>query len=219
MRNAIRAADDILRHVMREIRPGMTEWEIRRLIRSWTDRLSQGESFPCIVCAGSNASRCHHHPSERPLRRGQELLLDLGAVVDGYHSDMTRTLFCGPPSRKLREIYGIVLKANLAAVSVIRAGKKCGAVDAVARRIIEKAGYGKYFGHGLGHSVGLAIHEWPGFTADCQAILKPGMILTVEPGIYLPGVGGVRIEDMILVRRGGCEVLTRTPRTLEAMIF
>jgi Xaa-Pro aminopeptidase len=211
MRVAARTNDLVHERVIEEIRPGMTEWDIRRLVRFWMDRLGQGESFDSIVCVGSNASKCHHHPSLRMLDGDTELLLDHGTNVQGYRSDLTRTLFVGRPPAKIREIHKIVLDANRKAIARIRPGRSCAGIDAVARKHIEKAGYGKYFGHGLGHAVGLDIHEYPAFSATAKADLRAGMILTVEPGIYIPGVGGVRIEDMVLVTRNGCEVLTAAP--------
>jgi len=214
MRKSASINDTLLANVIKEIAPGMSEWEIRGIIRRWTDRIGQGEAFPSIVCVGSNASRCHHSPSERILKTGQELLLDLGIVVNSYLSDMTRTVFYGKPSRKLDEMHKIVLEANRRAISAVRAGKTCRQIDAIARRHITKSGYGKYFGHGLGHGVGLEIHEFPSFGPKEKTVLKPGMVMTIEPGIYLPGIGGVRIEDMILVKGNGCEVLTSSPRTI-----
>jgi Xaa-Pro aminopeptidase len=214
MRCSARSNDALLSHVLDEITPGMSEWSIRGVIRKWTDILGQGESFPSIVCVGSNASQCHHNPAHRVLRAGQELLLDLGVTVNDYLSDMTRTVFFGKPSKTLRKIHKIVLEANRRAVNAVRAGKTCKQIDAVARGVIKRAGYGKNFGHGLGHGVGLEIHEFPSFGPKDKTVLKPGMIMTIEPGIYLPGIGGVRIEDMILVKKNGCEVLTSSPRTL-----
>ncbi len=213
MRQAIAMNDIAFAKTMEQVKPGMTEWDIRRELRHWGDRLGQEQSF-AIVCVGSNASNCHHHPGSRVLKHNQELLIDTGTMVQGYLSDMTRTVFFGKPSKKMAEIYTIVLQANLKAISIIKAGKSCHDVDTAARSIIEKAGYGKYFGHGLGHGVGLQIHENPFFSKNNSMKLKPGMIVTVEPGIYLPGIGGVRIEDMVLVKKNGCEVLTKTPKEL-----
>jgi Xaa-Pro aminopeptidase len=214
---AVQTGDIVFENLLEEVQPGMTEWDIRCLLRGLVDVFAQGESFDCIVCVGSNASKCHHRPSLRQLRRGQELLVDMGVWMDGYASDLTRTVFYGKPSKKLGDIYKIVLDANRKAIQAVRAGRTCGEVDAVARGIITKAGYGKYFGHNLGHAVGLAVHEDPRLAPGSKEILKAGMVLTVEPGIYLPGVGGVRIEDMVLVRPNGCEILTATPKDLLAL--
>jgi Xaa-Pro aminopeptidase len=214
MRAAVAANDRAYSAVMRQVAPGMTEWEIRNIARREADLLGQGEAFDTIPCAGRNAAECHHHPDATPLRRGQPLLLDMGVSVDRYCSDMTRTVCLGAPSPALREVHRIVLEANRKAIRAIRPGRPCCEIDAVARAHIEKAGYGKHFGHGLGHSLGLEIHESPNFAATCSTPLKPGMVLTVEPGIYLAGRLGVRIEDVVLVTSGGCEVLSQSPREL-----
>jgi Xaa-Pro aminopeptidase len=217
IRQAVRTGDAVFAAALQQIRPGMTEWDIRVLMRELIDQASQGEAFDTIVCAGSNASRCHHHPSLRALRRGQELLIDMGVKVDGYCSDMTRVLFYGPPSPKLREIYRVVLDANCRAIAGLRAGMTSHDVDALARKPIEKAGYGKYFGHGLGHGLGLFVHDPGSLRANCTDVLQSNMVVTIEPGIYLPGTGGVRIEDVAVVGARGCEVLTRTPKELRVL--
>lgn len=148
------------------------------------------------------------------LGKGQLLLLDLGVKRDHYCSDLTRTVCLGTPAPLLREVHRIVLEANRKAIRAIRPGRRCDEIDEVARVHIAKAGYGEYFGHGLGHSLGLEIHESPSFAVSCKTVLKPGMLLTVEPGIYLPRRLGVRIEDVILVTQAGCEVLSQSPRGL-----
>jgi len=209
--------DEAFARVLPQIRPGMTEWDIRVALRGVMDQVSQGEAFDTIVCAGANASRCHHHPSLRPLRRGQELLIDMGVKVEGYCSDMTRVVFFGPPSPKLREIYRIVLAANRRAIAGVRAGMTSHAADRLARHVIEKAGYGKFFGHSLGHGLGLQVHDPGSLRAGGKELLPEGMVVTIEPGIYLPGVGGVRIEDVVVLRAKGCEVLTRTPKDLRCL--
>jgi Xaa-Pro aminopeptidase len=214
IRAAVAANDRLFAAALRQAVPGMTEWEIRLAVRREADRLGQGEAFDTIACVGRNAAECHHHPDETALKQGQLLLLDLGVRVDHYCSDMTRTVFLGKPPPALRDVHRIVLEANRKAVRAIRPGRRCDEIDAVARGHIEKAGYGDHFGHGLGHSLGLEIHESPNFASTCKTVLKPGMVLTVEPGIYLPGRLGVRIEDVILVTRDGCEVLSQTPREL-----
>ena len=214
IRQAVRMGDEAFARVLPQIRPGMTEWDIRVALRGVMDSISQGEAFDTIVCAGANASRCHHHPTLRPLRRGQELLIDMGVKVDGYCSDMTRVVFFGPPSPKLREIYRIVLAANRRAIAGVRAGMTSHAADRLARRVIEKAGYGDFFGHALGHGLGLQAHDPGSLRANGKDLLPEGMVVTIEPGIYLPGVGGVRIEDVVAIRRNGCEVLTATPKRM-----
>ena len=217
IRTAVGMGDVAFARALEQIRPGMTEWEIRVLLRTVIDQFSQGESFPSIICVGSNASRCHHHPSLRPLHAGQELLIDMGVKVDGYCSDMTRVTFFGAPSPKLREIYRIVLAANQRAIAGARAGMTSHAVDRLARRVIEKAGYGKYFGHSLGHGLGMEVHDPGSLRSQGKETLPEGMVMTIEPGIYLPGVGGVRIEDVVVLRAKGCEVLTKTTKELRCL--
>jgi Xaa-Pro aminopeptidase len=214
LRRAVAMNDRVFATVLPQIRPGMTEWEIRVLLRAEMDRVSQGESFDSIVAIGTHASRCHHHPTLRRLRRGQPLLLDMGVKVDGYCSDMTRVVFFGPPSPKLREIYRVVLAANRRALAGVRAGITCHEADRLARQVIERAGYGPCFGHSLGHGLGLQVHDPGSLRPKGKDLLTEGMVVTIEPGIYLPGVGGVRIEDVVLVRRNHCERLTNTPTDL-----
>lgn len=214
MREAVAANDRLLSAVLRQTVPGMSEWEIRNRVRREADFLGQGEAFDTIACVGRNAAECHHHPDSSVLRKGQPLLLDLGVKRNRYCSDLTRTVCLGTPSALLCDVHRVVLEANRKAIRAIRPGRRCDEIDGVARRHIAKAGYGAYFGHGLGHGLGLEIHESPSFSATCRAELRPGMLLTVEPGIYLPGRLGVRIEDVILVTGTGCEVLSQSPRGL-----
>lgn len=198
--------DEIWRQVRAEIRPGMTEKEIQKLIRAYMNALGDGEAFETIVCVGANAAECHHVPDGTVWRRGDPLLVDMGVKLDGYCSDMTRCL------NSDGEIYGLVLKANRAAVAAVRPGITGKELDAVARKIIRKAGYGRHFGHALGHGVGLEIHEAPVASSRSDTVLKPGMVVTVEPGVYLEGQAGVRIEDLVLVTADGHQVLTSSPR-------
>ena len=214
MRAAIAANDLLFAALLSQVKPGVSEWDIRTLVRREADLLGEGEAFDTIACVGKNGAECHHHPDATILKQGQPLLVDLGLKRDHYCSDMTRCVFFGNPTALYRDLHKIVLEANLKAVRAIRPGRPCCEIDAVARRHIEKAGYGAYFGHGLGHAVGLEIHESPSFSPSCKALLKPGMVLTVEPGIYLPGKTGIRIEDVVLITRSGCEVLSQTPRWL-----
>jgi Xaa-Pro aminopeptidase len=215
LRRAVHLADDVYAAMLEQVRPGITEWEVRRILRALTDNMdAEGESFDCIVGTGPNSSQCHHHVTRRALKRGEPLLVDMGVLVDSYHSDMTRTVFLGKPNAKLKEIYKIVLEAQLRAIAKVKAGAKASEVDLAARGWIARKGYGEHFGHGLGHGVGLEIHEAPSLAAKSPDILRSGMVMTIEPGIYLPGIGGVRIEDVVLVKPNGCEVLTRTPKEL-----
>lgn len=215
---AIEANDRLFNELTTRIAPGMTEWDIRCEVRALADLLGEGEAFDTIACVGRNGAECHHHPDTTVLRNNQALLLDLGLKKDYYCADMTRCLHYGTPPATWREIYQIVLEANQAAIAAIAPGVACCEIDQVARNIIKKAGYGDKFGHGLGHGIGLEVHEAPRFAANCQTPLKPGMLLTVEPGIYLPGRLGVRIEDVVLVTRDGYEVLTQTPKALASAL-
>ena len=217
LRRAIAANDRLYADVLGKIRPGMTEWDVRGLFRQGADRFAQGESFATIVCAGANGAECHHEPDLTPIPSRGPVLMDFGVVLDHYCSDMTRCVSFGKPSPFYRKIYDIVLEANRKAVARIRPGMTGAEVDAVARRHIEKAGYGDAFAHSLGHSVGMEIHEGPNFSTGEKRVIKPGMVITVEPGIYLPGRLGVRIEDVVLVTRTGCECLTASPRELTVL--
>jgi Xaa-Pro aminopeptidase len=176
---------------------------------------AKGYSFPSIVAAGARAALPHATPTDRPIGESDLLLVDWGASGALYKSDLTRVLVTGKISPKLERVYRVVLKAQQQAIAAIRPGAVAQDVDRVAREAIDRAGFGRYFGHGLGHGLGLEVHEAPRLTARNTAVLKPGMVVTVEPGIYLPGWGGVRIEDDVLVTRSGCEVLTQVPKQWE----
>jgi len=208
MRRAIRANDSVFSRVRGQLRDGMREWDVRNIIRREMDLLGQGEAFDTIVCAGKNSAECHHHPDETIIRKDRPVLIDMGVKLDYYCSDMTRSFCLGAPSPFYRDIHRIVLEANRKAVKAIRPGRVCADIDAIARQHIATAGYGKYFDHSLGHSLGLEVHEAPSFAPTCKTVLKPGMMLTVEPGIYLPGRFGIRTEDVIRVTSNGCDVLT-----------
>jgi Xaa-Pro aminopeptidase len=170
--------------------------------------------FDTIVAFGENAAEPHHGPSERALRRGDVVKIDFGCVMDGYHSDMTRTVAFGEPEPRLREIHDLVLRAHLAGIDAIRAGITGDEADRAARSVIEEAGLGERFGHSLGHGVGLEIHEGPTLRGGSEDVLPEGAVVTVEPGVYLPGLGGVRIEDAVVVGPDGCRPLPRTPKAL-----
>ena len=271
---AVALNDEIWSLARKEIRPGMTEKDIQRVIRGFMNALGDGEAFETIVCAGANAAECHHVPDDTVWRRGEPLLVDMGVKLDGVCSDMTRCVGvkverlrdcgieglrdceiagvrecgserlreCGSVGLKRREtdiqsdnhpirqspnptilnpqssifnreysmVYSIVLEANKAAIAAARPGLTCGALDKVARDVIRKAGYGKAFGHSLGHGVGYEIHEEPTARAKSKTVLEPGMFVTIEPGIYLEGKLGVRIEDLVLITPDGCQVITRS---------
>lgn len=201
----------IWKQALKEFKPGMTEKEMQRIIRAWMNALGDGEAFKTIVCVGSNAAECHHVPDDTVWRKGEPLLVDMGVKLDGYCSDMTRCIRSsepGPRGAKYNEVYDLVLSANRAAIAAVRPGITGRQLDAVARRVISKAGYGKCFGHALGHGVGLDIHECPTASKRSDTVLRPGMLVTIEPGVYIEGELGVRIEDLVLVTKDGCEVLS-----------
>nr|WP_307990404.1 Xaa-Pro peptidase family protein [uncultured Niameybacter sp.] len=205
----------IIPFITMEYKNGLTETDIAlELERIMRMNGASGVSFNSIVAAGAKSSLCHAVPGKETLKEGDFVVMDFGCVYNGYCSDMTRTIVIGEASDKHKEIYNIVLKAQLAALEAIKPGVKGKEIDAIARNIIAEAGYGDYFGHGLGHSVGLDIHENPRFSMVEERIIEEGMVLTVEPGIYVPGFGGVRIEDMIVVTKEGIENLTHSTKEL-----
>lgn len=210
---AIDLADEAVTYVASELRPGMTErqaaWIIEKYIR---EHGGDGLSFETIVGAGPNGALPHWRPTETVIEAGDPIVFDLGALVRGYCSDLTRTIFLGQPNDRFKEIYSIVLEAQLTAEDGARAGMAAKDVDGLARDVIAKAGYGDYFGHGTGHGVGLEIHEAPRVSSLSDATMEEGMVFTVEPGIYLPGEFGVRIEDMAVIENGRARVLSRAAK-------
>jgi len=204
--------DEIWALSRKEFRHGMTERHMQGIIRGYMNMLGDGEAFETIVCAGANAAECHHVPDDTVWRRGEPLLVDMGVKLDGVCSDMTRNVVPRNPSSEYAHVYDIVLKANEAAIAAARPGITTGALDAVARSIIRKAGYGRAFGHALGHGVGYEVHELPTARRGETTVLEPGMLVTIEPGIYLPGKLGVRIEDLVLITASGCEVLSHSAK-------
>ena len=215
LRRAIRANDALLASLLSVLHPGQSEWEIRNLVRREADRLGQGEAFDTIACVGANGAECHHEPGCGRLEPDQPLLLDFGLRLDHYCADLTRCIGFGRITKRYRDLHALVLAANRRAIAAIRPGMTGVEVDAVARDFLAQAGYGAAFGHGLGHGLGLEVHETPAFSPTCQTVIRPGMVLTVEPGIYLAGRLGIRIEDVVLITRNGCEVLSRSPHWIE----
>lgn len=207
--------DSAFSHIIRELNVGMTEqeaaWEIEAAMRR---NGAEGLSFETIAVFGDRTAMPHAVPSKRKLEKGDLVVMDFGCIYQGYCSDMTRTVVMGQASMPQKKMYNIVLEAQLQALSAIRGGICACEVDRVARRIIEDAGYGQYFGHGLGHSVGLYIHESPSLAPKDKTVLQENMLETVEPGIYVPDFGGVRIEDLVVVKGNGCENLTHSTKEL-----
>ena len=213
MRRSVALTDEALAHALKVIRPGMTELEVAWLIESYMRTHGASRvAFDLIVAAGPNGALPHARPGERVIQPGDPIVFDLGCVVDGYCSDLTRTVCLGRPSDKYLAVFDIVLQAQRAAEAAIRPGLTGVQADAAARDLIAAAGYGDKFGHGLGHGVGLAVHEKPGAGRLSTDTLQAGMSLTVEPGIYLPGEFGVRIEDLVIIRDGGVEILSGAPK-------
>lgn len=175
---------------------------------------AEGPGFPTIVAFGENTAEPHHGPTDRALARGDVVKVDFGAVIDGYRSDMTRTVAFGEPPGRLREVHGLVIAAHRAGVEAVHDGASTREVDLAARRVIEEAGLADAFPHGLGHGVGLEIHEEPSLRWDREDRLVEGMVVTIEPGVYLPGLGGVRIEDMVEVTAGGGRAIPRSTKEL-----
>lgn len=209
-------AEQSLDTVRELIQPGMTENEIASLlVHEMRKRGASGPSFDTIVAAGPNGSLPHYRPGETKMPAKGSLLIDWGARYKGYCSDLTRVWFIGSIPPPLGEVYRVVLEAQQAAIAAIAPGQTGRAIDKIARDIITKAGYGAQFGHGLGHGFGRDIHEAIALSKLSKTILQAGMVVTVEPGIYLPGVGGVRIEDDVVVTPNGCRMLSQLPRDLD----
>ena len=216
MRRAAAVTDEALGLVVARGLVGRSERDVAWDLRAEYHRLgAEGEAFPAIVAAGDHGAQAHALPGDRVIRAGELVVIDTGARVDGYCSDITRTYAAGEPSAELRRIYEVVLEAQLAGLAAVRAGAHGQRdVDAAARAVIDAAGYGDRFGHGTGHGVGREVHEAPGLGRSRGDRLEAGMVCTVEPGIYVEGVAGVRVEDTVLVTAGGCERLTTSPKEL-----
>lgn len=208
-------ADQAFDHILGFIEPGVTELEVAdELIRVMKSLGASGESFQIIVASGPRGAMPHGVASDKKIEAGELVTLDFGCMYQGYASDMTRTIAVGEVSQELKDIYQVVLKAQEAALEAIKPGLTGQELDTIARDIITEAGYGEHFGHGLGHGVGLEIHERPSVGPTGTENLRPGMIITDEPGIYIDDVGGVRIEDIILVTEDGYQVLSTSPKEL-----
>lgn len=208
-------AEAALNRLLEHLHAGMTERETALELDFTMRRLGAEDlSFETIALTGAHTSMPHGVPDDRVIAQNSFVLMDFGAVVDGYHSDMTRTVCVGTPTEEMREIYHIVRTAQQAGLAAARPGITGRELDAAARDIIRDAGYGEAFGHSLGHGVGMEIHEYPVAAPSREQILAPGNVVTVEPGIYLPGRFGIRIEDFVHITENGCENLTNMPNTL-----
>ena len=208
-------ADRTMEHVLGMLEPGVIERDIVLEIEVFMrTNGAEGVAFPPIVASGLNSSRPHAGVTERAIGAGDFVTIDLGARVQGYCSDLTRTVVMGSASTRQREIYSAVYDANAAAIEAVHGGISGMDLDAVARDLLTKRGFGTQFGHGLGHGVGLQIHEMPSVNSRWRDSIPAGVVITIEPGVYIPEFGGVRIEDLVLVEDGGCTVLSESPREL-----
>lgn len=215
IRSAQEITDRAFTYIKGKIAAGKTERDIALDLEFFMRQNgSEGTAFDTICVSGKNSSKPHGIPGDKVIEKGDFVTLDFGAAVGGYRSDMTRTVCVGAPTDKMITVYNTVLKAQKEALKFIKPGIPCRDVDKVARDIINKAGFEGKFGHGLGHSVGIDIHENPSFNTRCDTLTKPGMVITVEPGIYLENEFGVRIEDMIIVTEDGCEDITKSEKDL-----
>jgi Xaa-Pro dipeptidase len=218
MREAIRISEEALQRVLNTVQPGDTERQIAQQLEQEMMALgAEGFAFESLVLTGDNSANPHGSTGARPLETGEFLLIDFGARINGYPADITRTFCAGTPSGVMQAIYEAVRQANQAARELAAPGVTCGAVDAAARDVIKQAGYGADFTHRTGHGLGLDVHELPQIAAENDSVLQPGMVFTIEPGIYIEGVGGVRIEDNVLITENGAESLTSFPRELQLL--
>lgn len=218
MRHAARLVEDTLRAGVARAKPGVTEIELVAELEYQMKKLgAQGPSFDTMVLTGAKSALPHGKPDATPIREGDLLLFDLGVFADGYASDITRTFAVGDISDEAKRIYAAVLEANGRAIEAIRPGITLGSLDRTARAVIESAGFGPYFMHRLGHGLGLDIHEYPSVHGLNEDLVRAGLAFTVEPGIYVPGVGGVRIEDDVVATEDGVDVLTTFPKELTVL--
>lgn len=215
IQKAVDIADVAFGRILQIIKPGVRENEVAAELEYQMKMLgSEDPSFETIIASGYRSALPHGRASSKVIKKGEFVTLDFGAIYGGYHSDITRTVVVGKASTQQKKIYNLVLKAQIAGTRKARAGLKGSAVDKHVRDIIAKAGYGKNFGHGLGHGIGLLIHEEPRLTPLSDTVLQPGMVVTVEPGIYIDGWGGVRVEDDVVITRSGCRVMNRADKSL-----
>ena len=215
IRAAQRITDDVFEHLLNFLRAGLSEQEVAtEIVYQHLNRGAEGMSFAPIVAGGRQGALPHARPTDRKLQKGDLVVIDMGCFLDGYASDMTRTVAIGQPDDEAKQVYELVLDAQKRAIDAARAGMTSVELDAVARRVIEHAGYGDFFSHGLGHGLGLQIHEWPRVSYHVDHLLPEGATVTIEPGVYVPERFGVRIEDIVVLRESGCENLTSARKDL-----
>lgn len=215
IRKAVEITDVVFSQILNFVQPGITERdlaaEIEYMMRKYG---ADGPAFDTIVASGYRSALPHGKASSKKIKEGELVTFDMGAFVNGYCADMTRTVVVGKAKPRQEKVYDVVLKAQKKAIRFARAGVRCEKLDKVARDVIQKAGFGKHFGHGLGHGIGLLVHTPPRVSSKSDEVLMPGAVITIEPGVYIPNWGGVRIEDDVLITRKGCEVLNRSPKKL-----
>lgn len=215
MREAIRIADEAFTHILSYIRPGVREVDVALELEFFMKKQgADAVAFDIIVASGERGALPHGRASEKVIQAGELVTMDFGCLYKGYNSDLTRTVAVGEPSPDLKRIYDIVLRAQLNGVEKIKSGMTGKEADALTRDIIAAEGYGDAFGHSTGHGLGMEVHEAPALAASSETVLQPGMVVTVEPGIYISKMGGVRIEDDVLITENGCEILTKSTKEL-----
>lgn len=214
LRRACRLTDECFSFLTQRIQPGLREWDIQMELEFFIRKQQAELSFDPIVVSGENGAKPHGHATDKILERGELLTLDFGAKVDGYCADLTRTVAIGSPSQELRDMYNLVLKSQLAALEAIKPGVKAHDIDLAARKVLDEKDMSKYFTHGLGHGLGRQVHDGGRLGPNSPTIMEPGQVWTVEPGVYIPGLGGVRIEDDIVVTDSGIEILNSSTKEL-----
>jgi Xaa-Pro aminopeptidase len=215
IRKAIKISERVYEEILKIIKPGISELDISAEISYLHKKFgAEGDAFDIIVASGWRGSLPHGVASSKKIKQGELVIIDFGCIYNGYHSDITRTLGIGKLSSEAKKIYQIVLDAQLMAIENVRTGIEAGEIDSIARRYIRKNGYGRYFGHSLGHGLGIETHTLPRISPGSRYILKDGNVITIEPGIYIPEFGGVRIEDDILVKDSTYEIMTGLPKNL-----
>lgn len=219
LQEASRLADEVVGKMKSRLSVGMTEAEATRQLTSLWEEVADGMSFPPIIASGSNSAAPHHEPDGSPIVVDSTIIVDTGGIVDHYCSDITRTFILGKPSPEMEKVYNLVLEAQLAGIQAAKPGVTLGEVDRQVRAVIANAGYGEFFTHRTGHGVGLDIHEPPFVVNGNEQVLEAGMVMSVEPGIYLPGKFGVRIEDLVIIEADGARSLNQAPKRLEDMII
>lgn len=218
MRAASRLNDQVILSTIEQLREGMTETEVGELYTAIArEKGAQGCSFPPLICFGANCAEPHHDSDTTVLKKGDPVIIDVGVKLGDYCADMTRTVFMGQPTDEMRKVYALVKAANEAGRAAVRPGEPMKNFDRAARAVIEAGGYGPYFTHRTGHGIGLEVHEYPDNSASSEIIARPGMTFSVEPGVYLPGRFGVRIEDLVVVTQDGCETLNALERDLRVI--